>query len=88
MRLKGFFLGSAQGGRGGVAKCAFESKGESCCREMYLYLKGYLKNESLPGLRTPQALGEGCREMQEISPFTPAVSNLKTFYSADLNVGE
>lgn len=29
MRLKGFFGGLLKGGGGGVAKCAFESKGES-----------------------------------------------------------
>lgn len=33
-------------------------------------------------------LGQGMQKLEEISPFTPAVSNLKTFYSADLNVGE
>lgn len=59
-------------------------KGELGCKEMS---QEHLKAESLPGLRTPQPLGKGCRN-SEISPFTPAVSNLKTFYSADLNVGE
>lgn len=55
-------------GRKGKRVSMSEWERESGCKEMWNVSQGYLKNESLPGLRTPQLLAVGYRNKSRFFP--------------------
>lgn len=58
---------------------ACEWKGESGNKEMWKVSEGYLKNESLPGLRTPQPLGGQYRKWKRFLPLPQLLPIWKHF---------